>query len=78
MVEMVVVIAVTAIIAATLAVTIRPTVDAYAAVKGRADLTDQADAAMRRIVRAELPALQQHLVLRADPRQNGWPLPHGC
>ena len=51
MVEMVVVIAVTAIIAATLAVTIRPTVDAYAAVKGRADLTDQADAAMRRIVR---------------------------
>lgn len=51
MVELVVVLVVTGIIAATLAVTIRPTVDAYTAVKGRADLTDQADAAMRRIVR---------------------------
>jgi MSHA biogenesis protein MshO len=61
MVEMIVVIVVTAIIAATLAVTIRPTIDAYSAVKGRADLTDQADAAMRRIVRDVRSAIPNSL-----------------
>ena len=51
MIELVVVIVLTGIIAATIAVTIGPTVKAYNAVKGRADLTDQLDMGMRRIVK---------------------------
>ena len=51
LIEMIVVIVLTTIIALTLAVTIRPAIDSYTAVKGRADLIDQADAALRRIVK---------------------------
>jgi MSHA biogenesis protein MshO len=51
MIELVMVIVVTGVIAATIAVTIGPTVKAYNAVKGRAELTDQLDLAMRRVVK---------------------------
>jgi MSHA biogenesis protein MshO len=51
MVELVVVIVITGIIAATLTVFFRPAIDSYLASRSRADLTDQADTALRRMVR---------------------------
>jgi MSHA biogenesis protein MshO len=51
MVELVVVIVVTGVIAATLTVFFRPAIDGYLASRNRADLTDQADTALRRMVR---------------------------
>lgn len=51
LVEMIVVIVVAAIIAATLAVFLKPTLQAYADTRVRSDLSDQADTALRRMLR---------------------------
>lgn len=51
LVELIVVIVITGIIAATIAVFVRPALDAYTDTRSRADLSDQADTALRRIVR---------------------------
>ncbi len=51
LVELVVVIAITGIIAASLVVFFRPAVDSYVATRRRAELTDIADSALRRIAR---------------------------
>ena len=51
LVELVMVIVVTSVMAATLVVFFRPALDGYLASRARADLTDQADTALRRIVR---------------------------
>jgi MSHA biogenesis protein MshO len=51
MVEFVVVIVVTAFLAVTVAVVVKPTVDSYVGVRTRAELIDQADLALRRMVR---------------------------
>lgn len=51
LVELIVVIVITGIIAATIVVFVRPALDAYTDTRGRADLSDQADTALRRIVR---------------------------
>ena len=51
LVELVIVIVITGIIAATLTVFFRPAIDGYLASRNRADLTDQADTALRRMVR---------------------------
>jgi MSHA biogenesis protein MshO len=50
-VELVIVIVITGIIAASLTVFFRPAVDSYLSSRSRADLTDQADTALRRMVR---------------------------
>jgi MSHA biogenesis protein MshO len=50
LVELVVVIMITGLIAATLTVFVRPAIDGYLASRHRADLTDQAETALRRIV----------------------------
>ena len=50
-VELVIVIVITGIIAASLTVFFRPAVDSYLGSRARADLTDQADTALRRMVR---------------------------
>jgi MSHA biogenesis protein MshO len=50
-IELVIVIVVTGIIAATLTAFFRPAVDSYLASRARADLTDQAETALRRMVR---------------------------
>lgn len=49
--ELVIVIVITSVIAVTVALVVRPSVAAYNAVKGRAELIDQADLALRRIVK---------------------------
>ena len=51
MVELVIVIVITGIIAASLTVFFRPAVEGYLASRARADLTDQADTDLRRMVR---------------------------
>jgi MSHA biogenesis protein MshO len=51
LVELVIVIMIAGIIAATLTVFLRPAVENYLASRARADLTDQAETAVRRIVR---------------------------
>ncbi len=51
LVELIMVITVTAVISVTVAVVVKPTVQAYGGVKARAELIDLADSAMRRIVR---------------------------
>ena len=51
LVELIVVIVITAIIAATIAVFVRPAIDAYSDTRLRGELSDQADTALRRIVR---------------------------
>jgi MSHA biogenesis protein MshO len=51
MIELVMVIVIMGLIAATLAVFFRPAMDSYLASRARADLTDQAETAMRRMVR---------------------------
>jgi MSHA biogenesis protein MshO len=51
LVELIVVIVITAIIAATIAVFVRPAVDAYSNTRLRGDLTDLTDTALRRMVR---------------------------
>lgn len=51
MVEMVVVIVVTAFLAVTVAIVVKPTVNSYVGVRTRAELSDQADLALRRMVR---------------------------
>jgi len=50
LVELILVIVIMSVIALTLAVTIKPSVEAFNAVKGRADLVDQADSALRRMI----------------------------
>lgn len=49
--ELVIVIVITSVIAVTVALVVRPSIAAYNAVKGRADLIDQADLSLRRIVK---------------------------
>ena len=51
MIELVIVIVITGIIAASLTVFFRPAVESYLGSRARADLTDQADTALRRMVR---------------------------
>ena len=51
LIELIVVIVIGSVIAATLAVFVKPAVDGYLASRARADLTDQADTALRRMVR---------------------------
>lgn len=51
LVELIVVIVITGIIAATIVVFVRPALDAYTDTRARSDLSDQADTALRRIVR---------------------------
>jgi MSHA biogenesis protein MshO len=51
LIELVVVIVIGSVIAATLTVFVKPAVDGYLATRARADLTDQADTALRRMVR---------------------------
>ena len=51
LVELIVAIVITAIIAASIAVFLRPALDSYTDNRVRAELTDQADTALRRIVR---------------------------
>ena len=51
LVELVMVIVITGVIAATLTVFLRPAIDNYLASRSRADLTDQAETALRRLVR---------------------------
>ena len=51
MVELVVVIVVTALLAVTVGVVVKPTVDGYVGVRNRAELIDRADHALRRMVR---------------------------
>lgn len=51
LVELVMVIVIASVLAATLAIFIKPAMDGYLASRARADLTDQADTAMRRMVR---------------------------
>ena len=51
LVELVIVIMIVGVIAATLTVFLRPAVENYLASRARADLTDQAETALRRIVR---------------------------
>ena len=51
LVELVMVIVIGGVIAATLTVFLRPAMDNYLATRARADLTDQADTALRRMVR---------------------------
>lgn len=51
LVELIIVIAITSIIAASLAVVLRPTIDAYVDTRARSDLSDQADTALRRMLR---------------------------
>jgi MSHA biogenesis protein MshO len=51
LIELVTVIVIAAILAATLVVFVRPAMDGYLASRARADLTDQADTALRRMVR---------------------------
>ena len=51
LIELIVVIVITAIIAGTIVVFVRPALDAYTDTRQRSDLSDQADTALRRIVR---------------------------
>jgi len=51
LVELIVVIVITAIIASTIVVFLRPALDSYVDTRLRSDLSDQADTALRRIVR---------------------------
>jgi len=51
LIELVMVIVISGVMAATLVVFFKPAVDAYIASRARADLTDQADTALRRMVR---------------------------
>jgi MSHA biogenesis protein MshO len=51
LVELIMVIVIGGVIAATLTVFLRPAMDNYLATRARADLTDQADTALRRMVR---------------------------
>ncbi len=51
MIELVMVIVIMGLIAATLAVFFRPAMDSYLASRARADLTDQAETALRRMLR---------------------------
>ena len=51
LIELVLVIVVTSVMAATLVVFFKPAIDAYLVSRARADLTDQADTALRRMVR---------------------------
>ncbi len=51
LIELILVIVVTSVLAATLVVFFRPAVESYLASRARADLTDQADTALRRIAR---------------------------
>ncbi len=51
LVELVVVIVITAIIGTTIAIYVKPTMDAYIDIRGRADLADQADTSLRRMLR---------------------------
>ena len=51
LIELVMVIVIGAVMAATLVVFFKPAIDAYLASRARADLTDQADTALRRMVR---------------------------
>ena len=64
LVELVMVIVITGIIAATAAIFIKPAIDAYVASKQRAELTDAVDTALRRLsrdVRTAVPnSLRQH------------------
>jgi len=51
LIELILVIVIGSVIAATLIVFVKPAVDGYLAGRARADLTDQADTALRRMVR---------------------------
>lgn len=51
LIELILVIVIGSVMAAALVVFFRPAIDAYLASRARADLTDQADTALRRIVR---------------------------
>ena len=51
LIELILVIVIGAVMAATLSVFFRPAIDSYIATRARADLTDQADTALRRMVR---------------------------
>ena len=51
LIELVMVIVISAVMAAALVVFFRPAIEGYLASRARADLTDQADTALRRMVR---------------------------
>ncbi|RRS03092.1 prepilin-type N-terminal cleavage/methylation domain-containing protein [Aquabacterium soli] len=51
LVELVIVIVITAIVAVSVALVVRPALDAYIDAKGRADVSDQSDLALRRMLR---------------------------
>ena len=51
LIELVLVVVVTSVMAATLVVFFKPAIEGYLVSRARADLTDQADTALRRMVR---------------------------
>ena len=67
LVELIVVIVITAIIAATIAVFVRPAIDAYSDTRLRGELSDQADTALRRIVRDVRMSVPNSLRISASP-----------
>jgi len=67
LIEMVMVIVITGIVAAMVAVFIRQPIDAYVATARRAELTDAADTALRRIARDVQRSLPNSIRLNATP-----------
>src|SRR5690606_37197651 len=63
LVELVVVIVITAVIGTTIAIYVKPTMDAYIDIRGRADLADQADTSLRRMLRDVRHAVSNSLRL---------------
>lgn len=66
LVEMVMVIMVGAIVAATVSAFIKPTIDAYTNTRLRADMSDQADTALRRMLRDVRRAVPNSLRVPSD------------